>query len=43
VAKLVEALRYSRKVAGSIPSGRTTALGSTQTLKEITTMNINEG
>jgi len=52
VAQLVEALRYSRKVAGSItdgvigilhwhnPSGRIMTLGSTQPLTEMSTRNI---
>jgi hypothetical protein len=51
VAQLVEALRYKPKVAGSIPyiigifhshntSGRTVALGLTQLLTEMSTMNI---
>jgi hypothetical protein len=55
VAQMVEALRYNRKVAGSIPngaigifhwhkpSGRTMALGSTQPLIEMSTRNISCG
>ena len=55
MAQSVEALRYNRKVAGSIsegatgkfhwynPSGRTMALGSTQPLTEMSTENISWG
>ena len=55
VAQLVETLRTSKKVTGSIPdgvieifrrlnpSGRTTALGSTQSLTEMSTRNISLG
>ena len=55
MAQSVEALRYNRKVVGSIPdgvtgkfnwhnpSGRTMALGSTQSLKEMSTENISWG
>jgi hypothetical protein len=55
VAQLVEALRYSRKLAGSIPDGvigiflwhkpstLTMALGSTQPLTEMNTKNISWG
>ena len=53
VAQFVEALRYIRKVAGSIPdgvigifhnpSGRTMALGSTHPLTEVSTRNISWG
>jgi hypothetical protein len=55
VAQLVEALRYKPKVAGPVPddvigtfnchnpSGRTMALGLTQTLTEMSTRNISMG
>jgi hypothetical protein len=55
VSQFVEALRYKRKVAGSIPdgvigifhlrnrSGRTMALGSTQPLTEISSRIISWG
>jgi hypothetical protein len=55
VSQLVESLRYSRKVAGSIPvcvirifhshnpSGRTMTLGMTQPLTEMSTRNISWG